>query len=100
MVKGYNQQHGIGYDETFSPVPKMVTVRSVLALVSVFSWPLYQLDVVTDFLQGGLIEDVYMQIPPGFDNHRGNMVCRFLKSLYGLKQTSRQWNIKLINALI
>lgn len=99
VVKGYNQIQGINYIKTFSRVAKMDTMRVVLALASVFSWPLFQLDVITAFLQGNLHEEVYMDIPQGFDIQRRNMVCRLLKSLYGLKQSSRQWNLKLTSAL-
>ncbi|GJX04689.1 ribonuclease H-like domain-containing protein [Tanacetum coccineum] len=63
------------------------------------SWPLYQLDVNNDFLYGDLVEDVYMCLPQGYDNVDKSKVCIFTKSLYGLKQASRQWNAKLTTAL-
>ncbi|GMJ01569.1 hypothetical protein HRI_003826100 [Hibiscus trionum] len=100
VAKGYNQQEGIDYQETFSPVTKQVTVRTIIALASMNNWPLYQMDVFNAFLQGDLYEEVYMSMPEGFCNQGGNRVCRLQKSLYGLKQASRQWNLKLTEALV
>ncbi|GJU04488.1 ribonuclease H-like domain-containing protein [Tanacetum coccineum] len=62
-------------------------------------WHLYQLDVNNDFLYGDLVEDIYMCLPQGYDNVDKSKVCIFTKSLYGLKQASRQWNAKLTTAL-
>lgn len=91
---------GIDYIETFLPVYKMVTVRTVLALAATFDWPLYQMDVYNAFLQGDLVEEVYMELPQGVCSQGKNIVCGVQKSLYGLKQASRQWNVKLIEALL
>lgn len=68
VAKGYNQQEGPDYQEIFSPVVKMVTVRAVIALDVMHQWPLFQLDVYNTFLQGGLEEEVYMQLPPSFSS--------------------------------
>ncbi|GKB33820.1 ribonuclease H-like domain-containing protein [Tanacetum coccineum] len=66
VVKGFNQKEGINFDETFSPVVKMSTVRCVIALSVTNKWPLFQLDINNVFLYGDLDEDIYMTIPKGF----------------------------------
>lgn len=66
VAKGYSQQKGIDYGDIFSPVVKMVTIRTVISLASSFHWLLYQMDVYNAFLQGNLDEEVYMQILESF----------------------------------
>ncbi|GKF09016.1 putative RNA-directed DNA polymerase [Tanacetum coccineum] len=100
LVKGFNQKEGIDFDETFSPVVKMSTVRCVIALSVTNCWPLFQLDINNAFLYGDLDEDIYMTIPKGFaSKDNKNKVCKLVKSLYGLKQAPRKWNEKLVSTL-
>lgn len=76
----------------------MATIRSIIALATFKQWPLYQLDINNAFLHGNLNEEVYMKVPLGIPNPH-NQVYKLKKSLYGLKQASRQWFAKLSGSL-
>ncbi|KAM3396010.1 putative protein isoform X1 [Capsicum galapagoense] len=89
VAQGYKQEYGVDYEETFAPVAKMTTVRTLLALASIKGWTLHQLDVKNVFLHGDLKEVVFMKPPPGCVLPRPNVVCHLRKSLYGLKQAPR-----------
>ena len=100
VAKGYQQVEGIDFEETYAPVVKFTTIRAVLALVAYLDLELHQRDVKTAFLNGDLVEDVYMEQPEGFvDSKHPDYVCKLVKALYGLKQAPRQWYAK-IDALL
>jgi hypothetical protein len=101
VAKGFKQQHGLDYDDTFSPVIKPTTIRVLLSLAVTYGWSLRQIDIQNAFLHGVLNEDVYMKQPPGFqDAHHPNYLCKLEKSLYGLKQAPRAWFSRLSTTLI
>ena len=85
VAKGYTQTYEMDYQETFSPMAKMNTIRILLSLAVNFDWELQQYDVKNSFLHGELEEEIYMSIPSGFNGSDGNKVFRLKKALYGLK---------------
>ncbi|KAH9753489.1 Integrase catalytic domain-containing protein [Citrus sinensis] len=92
VAKGFAQKEGIDYNEVFSPVVKHTSIRILLVLVAEYELELAQLDVKMAFLHGDLEEEIYMIQPCGFRvAGKENHVCRLIKSLYGLKQSPRQW---------
>lgn len=95
VAKGYSQQHGIDYNEVFAPVARWDTIRTILALAASKGWDMYQLDVKSAFLHGELVEDVYIEQPPGYQTQGRNKVYKLRKALYGLKQAPRAWYSKI-----
>ena len=93
VAQGYTQRKGADYDETFSPVVRMESLRTVVGMAVRNGMRLHQLDVTTAFLNGKLNEVVYMRQPEGFVAEGSeNLVCRLKRSIYGLKQSPRCWN--------
>jgi hypothetical protein len=101
VAKGYTQTYGIDYEETFALVAKMNSVRTLISCAVNFDWGIYQMDVKNAFLHGDLQEEVYMQIPPGFEsNYNRGRVLRLHHSLYGLKQSPRAWFDRFRQAML
>lgn len=95
VAKGFTQKEGVDYSEIFALVMKFTIVRMMLVLVVHFNWELKHMDVTTVFLNGDLDETIYMSQPEGFVNKsKPDYACKLNKSLYGLKQSPRQRNIK------
>nr|GFB76145.1 zinc finger, CCHC-type [Tanacetum cinerariifolium] len=95
VIQGFRQKEGIDYFDTYAPVARITTTRLLLALAAIHNPVIHQMDVKTTFLNGDLNEEVYMKQPKGFvmsgNEHK---VCKLVKSLYGLKQTPKQWHQK------
>ncbi|KAL2247235.1 UNVERIFIED_CONTAM: Retrovirus-related Pol polyprotein from transposon RE1 [Sesamum indicum] len=98
IAKGYNQIEGIDYNDSFSPIAKAVTIRTFLVVVCKQNWFLHQLDINNAFLHGFIDEDIYMKPPEGYIVPTGH-ICKLKRSLYGLKQASRQWNLEFTKQL-
>jgi hypothetical protein len=95
VVRCFNQCLDVDFGETFSPIVKRATIRTVLTIIASRQWPAHQLDVSNAFLHGNLNERVYCQQPTGFtDPQRSDAVCLLSRSLYGLRQAPRAWFTK------
>ncbi|GJW41853.1 retrovirus-related pol polyprotein from transposon TNT 1-94 [Tanacetum coccineum] len=92
VARGYRQEEGIDFEESFAPVARLEVVRIFLAFAAHMNMIVYQMDVKTAFLNGILREEVYVSQPDGFvDPDNPNHVYRLKKALYGLKQAPRAW---------
>ena len=101
MAKGYAQCEGVDFEEVFAPVARIETVRLLLALAARCGWRVHHMDVKSAFLNGDLVEEVYVQQPPGFVVENGNgKVLKLKKALYGLRQAPRAWNARLDKELL
>lgn len=86
VAKGYSQVAGVDFNETFAPVAKFTTIRTIVAIGAAMDLEMHQMDVKTAFLNGELEEDIYMDQPQGFvEEGKQHLVCKLKKSLYGLK---------------
>jgi hypothetical protein len=94
--QGFSQVPGQDYFETWSPVAKLSTIRVVLTLTAIYDWELHQADAFTAFLQSEVKEVLYVKQPQGYQKRGANgkvLVCKLRKSLYGIKQASRNWHV-------
>ena len=100
VAQGFSQKFGADYDETFCPVVRLESLRTVIALAVQNGLKLHQVDVTTAFLNGELEEEVYMKQPKGFvAKGQEHLVCKLKRSIYGLKQSPRCWNSALDSQL-
>jgi hypothetical protein len=93
VARGFTQEYGVDYEETFAPVARLSFVCALLAIAASRHWSLSQMDVKNAFLNGDLSEEVYMQPPLGLSSPP-NKVCRLCRALCGLKQAPRAWFAK------
>ncbi|GJT80532.1 retrovirus-related pol polyprotein from transposon TNT 1-94 [Tanacetum coccineum] len=101
VAQGYNQQEGIDYEETFAPVARLEAIKIFLAYTAYIGFMVYHMDVKSEFLNGKISKEVYVQQPLGFESSEfPNHVCKLDKSLYVLKQAPRAWYETLSKFLI
>ena len=101
VAKGFRQKEGLDYFDTYAPVARMTSIRTLIALASIYKLHIHQMDVKTAFLNGDLNEEVYMEQPEGYvlpGNEK--KVCKLVKSLYGLKQAPKQWHEKFDSVVL
>ena len=99
VAQGFSQTQGVDYFETFAPVASAVSVRLLLALATIHDWDVRQLDIETAYLNAPVKEEIYMRQVPGFEVP-GNKVLKLKRSLYGLKQSGKNWNDYLSDFLL
>lgn len=93
-ARGFTQEYGVDYFETFAPVVRMESLRILLALATAQDWEIHQMDVVSAYLSGDLEDEAYMEVPKGLDLPPGK-VLKLNKGMPGLKQSGRVWNKKI-----
>jgi hypothetical protein len=101
VARGFSQEEGEDYDETFAPVARYTSIRAIMSLASSMGWSLHQMDVKTTFLNVAIEEEVYIEQRQGFEVHsRDTHVCTPKKALYRLKQAPRAWYARIDNYLM
>ena len=99
VAKGYNKKEGID-EETFSPIAMLKSIRILLSIATHYDYEISQMDVKTAFLNGNLEEEIYMMQPKGFiAKNQEHMACKFKRSIHGLNQASRSWDIRFDQAM-
>ena len=94
ITKGYRQRQRIDYDETFSRLTMLQSKRIILAIAAHYDYEICQMDVKTTFHKGNLSKDVYTTQPEVFTLGNDSKVCKLHRSIYGLKQAFKSWNIR------
>jgi hypothetical protein len=101
VARGFSQIEGVDYDETFAPVARYTSIRTIIAIAAEMGWRIHQMDVKTAFLNGFIEEEVYIEQPQGFEvSDRETHVCLLRKALYGLKQAPRAWYSRIDTYLL
>ena len=101
VAQGYFQEEGIDFEETFAPMARLEAIRILLAFAVSQSVKLFQMDVKSVFLNGYIKEEVYVEQPPRFADHKHpDYVFKLIKALYGLKQAPRTWYERLSSFLL
>ena len=75
MARGFSQKEGVDYEETFAPIARYTSIRSVLSLAAVMKWKIHEMDVKTSFLNGIVEEEVYVEQPLDFETHDKSLMC-------------------------
>ena len=91
VASALSQKEGIDCEETFAPIARYSSIKTILALAVVMKWKINQMDVKTSFLNGVVEEEVYVEQPLGETHYRETHVCKLKKAMYGLKQEPRAW---------
>jgi len=96
VARGFSQVKGIDYDETFAPIARYSSIKSMLALSAQMGWKIHQMDMKISFLSGKIKEEVYIEQPEGFKtfDHESH-ACRLKRALYGLKQAPYAWYTRI-----
>jgi hypothetical protein len=102
-MQGFSQVSGVDYFDTYAPVARLASIRTILSMAAILDMELHQIDIKGAYLNGELTADevIYMRQPPGNPApDSSGKVCRLLKTLYGLKQSGRRWYQKLVHILV
>jgi Reverse transcriptase (RNA-dependent DNA polymerase) len=101
IAKDFTQTYSLDYQEIFISVAKMSTMRILLSVAINLGWNLFQMNVKNVFLQDTLEENVYMTLPPRYENNSNkDLVCKLNKSIYSLKQSPQAWYDKISLSLL
>ena len=100
VAKGFSHKEGINYEETFAPVARYFSIRTIISLAAEMGWRVHQMDVKTAFLNRVIEEEVYIEQPEGFDvENRETHVCKLHRAIYGINQEPRAWYSRIDNYL-